>query len=117
MSSDTRCQLVNQIHLDTWRVCAPPSFILATCVALFPPYVPEHRFEDLAGRFERPDPRNRWDAPLFTVVPGKQGSVLCLQGMHTFTSQSDWKMTLAKGGCQQVGVLGIPYVRSCVKPL
>jgi hypothetical protein len=26
-------------------------------------------FEDLAGRFERPDSRNRWDAPLFTVRP------------------------------------------------
>lgn len=26
-------------------------------------------FEDLAGRFERPDARNRWDAPLFTVRP------------------------------------------------
>lgn len=24
-------------------------------------------FDDLAGRFERPDARNRWDAPLFTV--------------------------------------------------
>jgi hypothetical protein len=28
------------------------------------------RFEDLARRFETPDPRNRWDAPLFTVTPG-----------------------------------------------
>ncbi|KAG7672196.1 hypothetical protein KSW81_005078 [Nannochloris sp. 'desiccata'] len=26
-------------------------------------------FDDLAGRFERPDARNRWDAPLFTVSP------------------------------------------------
>ena len=26
-------------------------------------------FEDLASRFERPDARNRWDAPLFTVRP------------------------------------------------
>lgn len=26
-------------------------------------------FEDLAGRFERPDAKNRWDAPLFTVCP------------------------------------------------
>lgn len=29
----------------------------------------EEIFEDLAGRFERPDARNRWDAPLFTVSP------------------------------------------------
>ncbi|MEW5316871.1 MAG: hypothetical protein WDW38_008215 [Sanguina aurantia] len=26
-------------------------------------------FEDLAGRFERPDGRNRWDSPLFTLSP------------------------------------------------
>jgi protein KTI12 len=26
-------------------------------------------FEDLAGRFERPDARNKWDSPLFTVRP------------------------------------------------
>ncbi|KAG2438046.1 hypothetical protein HXX76_005658 [Chlamydomonas incerta] len=26
-------------------------------------------FDDLAGRFERPDARNRWDAPLFTIHP------------------------------------------------
>ena len=26
-------------------------------------------FDDLAGRFERPDSRNRWDQPLFTVCP------------------------------------------------
>ncbi|KAG2489062.1 hypothetical protein HYH03_012498 [Edaphochlamys debaryana] len=26
-------------------------------------------FEDLASRFERPDGRNRWDAPLFTLHP------------------------------------------------
>jgi hypothetical protein len=26
-------------------------------------------FEDLASRFERPDARNRWDAPLFTLRP------------------------------------------------
>jgi hypothetical protein len=30
------------------------------------------RFQDLAGRFETPDSRNRWDAPLFTVRPGGQ---------------------------------------------
>jgi protein KTI12 len=29
----------------------------------------EEIFDDLAGRFERPDARNRWDAPLFTVSP------------------------------------------------
>eukprot|EP00775_Hariotina_reticulata_P012545 gene12545-12678_t len=27
-------------------------------------------FNDLAGRFETPDARNRWDSPLFTVLPG-----------------------------------------------
>lgn len=32
----------------------------------YPPAI----FEDLAGRFERPDSRNRWDSPLFTVCPG-----------------------------------------------
>lgn len=94
MSSDTRCQLVNQIHRNTWRVCLPPSLMPATGVLLpsFP--LPEHSFEDLAGRFERPDPRNRWDAPLFTVVPGKHLEVcfyFFLQPMHVFTSQSDWK--------------------------
>lgn len=26
-------------------------------------------FEDLVGRFERPDARNKWDAPLFTIQP------------------------------------------------
>lgn len=29
-----------------------------------------HRFDDLAGRFERPDSCNRWDSPLFVVRPG-----------------------------------------------
>jgi tRNA uridine 5-carbamoylmethylation protein Kti12 len=29
-------------------------------------------FEDLAGRFEPPDSRNRWDSPLFTVRPALQ---------------------------------------------
>jgi protein KTI12 len=29
----------------------------------------EEIFDDLASRFERPDARNRWDAPLFTVSP------------------------------------------------
>uniref|UniRef100_A0A383WLJ4 Protein KTI12 homolog n=1 Tax=Tetradesmus obliquus TaxID=3088 RepID=A0A383WLJ4_TETOB len=35
-------------------------------------------FQDLAGRFETPDSRNRWDAPLFTVRPGSadEASVL-----------------------------------------
>ena len=27
-------------------------------------------FADLVGRFERPESRNRWDSPLFTVRPG-----------------------------------------------
>jgi hypothetical protein len=30
-----------------------------------------NRFKDLAGRFETPDSRNRWDSPLFTVTPGE----------------------------------------------
>ena len=29
----------------------------------------EEIFDDLGGRFERPDARNRWDAPLFTITP------------------------------------------------
>eukprot|EP00198_Chlamydomonas_reinhardtii_P002189 XP_001691525.1 predicted protein [Chlamydomonas reinhardtii] len=29
-------------------------------------------FDDLAGRFERPDARNRWDAPLFTLHPASE---------------------------------------------
>ncbi|GAB4817560.1 hypothetical protein N2152v2_004606 [Parachlorella kessleri] len=29
----------------------------------------ERLLDDLCGRFERPDSRNRWDAPLFTVHP------------------------------------------------
>jgi len=32
-------------------------------------HTPSHSFDDLACRFERPDARNRWDAPLFTVRP------------------------------------------------
>lgn len=28
-----------------------------------------NRFSDLVGRFERPDRRNRWDSPLFELVP------------------------------------------------
>ncbi|CAG9467432.1 unnamed protein product [Pedinophyceae sp. YPF-701] len=28
-----------------------------------------HIFDDLSGRFERPDGRNRWDSPLITVYP------------------------------------------------
>lgn len=30
---------------------------------------PSDIFEDLATRFERPDARNRWDAPLFSINP------------------------------------------------
>eukprot|EP00873_Tetraselmis_striata_P003954 jgi/Tetstr1/424218/TSEL_000149.t1 len=33
-----------------------------------PAYRPEI-FEDLAGRFEAPEPRNRWDSPLFVAHP------------------------------------------------
>lgn len=29
---------------------------------------PSHVMDDLSGRLERPDPRNRWDSPLFTVA-------------------------------------------------
>uniref|UniRef100_A0A7S0YTM1 Uncharacterized protein n=1 Tax=Polytomella parva TaxID=51329 RepID=A0A7S0YTM1_9CHLO len=29
-------------------------------------------FDDLSCRFERPDSRNRWDAPLFTIRPGSE---------------------------------------------
>jgi hypothetical protein len=36
----------------------------------------EEIFEDLACRFERPDTRNRWDAPLFTLRPLLGGSQL-----------------------------------------
>ena len=30
-------------------------------------------FEDLARRFEAPDSRNRWDKPLYEVLPGQEG--------------------------------------------
>ena len=30
-------------------------------------------FEDLAGRFETPDSRNRWENPLFRIKPGTDG--------------------------------------------
>lgn len=33
---------------------------------------PRRSFDDLAGRFERPDARNRWDAPLFTLHPASE---------------------------------------------
>lgn len=47
-------------------------------------------FDDLAGRFERPEFKNRWDSPLFTVqpsgmlqlligVPGSASAVLALR--------------------------------------
>ena len=32
-------------------------------------------FDDLASRFERPDAKNRWDKPLFTIKP-QQGDLL-----------------------------------------
>jgi len=37
-------------------------------------------FNDLAGRFEIPDSRNRWDTPLYTVRPGHpdEGEVLSM---------------------------------------
>jgi hypothetical protein len=31
-------------------------------------------FEDLACRFERPDARNRWDSPLFTIDPAQEAA-------------------------------------------
>jgi len=31
--------------------------------------MPEHMFNELAMRFETPNPRNRWDSPLFVVTP------------------------------------------------
>ncbi|KAK9819699.1 hypothetical protein WJX72_001375 [[Myrmecia] bisecta] len=34
------------------------------------PTYTEDLFNNLAGRFETPDSRNRWDAPLFTLHPG-----------------------------------------------
>jgi tRNA uridine 5-carbamoylmethylation protein Kti12 len=34
------------------------------------------RLEDLLRRFETPDSRNRWDAPLFTVKPGAVSRLL-----------------------------------------
>ncbi|PKU77846.1 protein KTI12 homolog [Dendrobium catenatum] len=30
-------------------------------------------FDDLVSRFERPDRRNRWDCPLFELVPSREG--------------------------------------------
>ena len=35
----------------------------------------ENVFDDLASRFERPDAKNRWDKPLFTIKP-QQGDLL-----------------------------------------
>ncbi|GFR52741.1 hypothetical protein Agub_g15352 [Astrephomene gubernaculifera] len=35
-------------------------------------------FDDLAGRFERPDARNRWDAPLFTLHPAGGAGGWCV---------------------------------------
>ncbi|KFM28800.1 KTI12-like protein [Auxenochlorella protothecoides] len=53
------------VHVDTpietcrtWNEARPADARYATAV-----------FADLAGRFERPDSRQRWDAPLFTVRP------------------------------------------------
>lgn len=53
------------VHVDTppetcrkWNEARPPG----------ERYSP-HIFEDLARRFEAPDSRNRWDAPLFTLHP------------------------------------------------
>ncbi len=45
-------------------------------------------FEDLASRFERPDAKNRWDAPLFTVSPGGAHSELPLQPCHPDLSRN-----------------------------
>ena len=42
------------------------------------PGLAPRRFDDLARRFETPDSRNRWDAPLFTLRPaGGSRSPLC----------------------------------------
>ena len=84
--------------------------------------LPEHSFEDLAGRFERPDPRNRWDAPLFTVVPGKQGS-MHLSAPHAHVCKPvRLGVDLGKGSMSTSGSDG-NFIRallceaSCVKPL
>ncbi|KAG1671711.1 hypothetical protein FOA52_007503 [Chlamydomonas sp. UWO 241] len=45
-----QCQAWNDARIDGDKYCA-------------------RVFDDLAGRFERPDARARWDAPLFTVRP------------------------------------------------
>lgn len=64
----------------------------------------ENIFEDLAGRFERPDSRNRWDSPLFTVHP-IQGDQHIQEVVHAVVSctvgenvEESLKMSNASGG-------------------
>lgn len=41
----------------------------------------EEIFDDLAGRFEMPDAKNRWDAPLFTVSPSSEEYIQQLEAV------------------------------------
>ena len=54
-----------------------------------------HSFEDLAGRFETPDSRSRWDAPLFTLRPASD-------------SQEHYEEVLAEVAAVMAGTTGAP---------
>ncbi|KAF6252971.1 chromatin associated protein KTI12 [Scenedesmus sp. NREL 46B-D3] len=68
-------------------------------------------FQDLAGRFETPDARNRWDAPLFTVRPGSpdEASVLAAAAAAAIGSplqQPQQQQQQQQQPCQGAGAAG-----------
>lgn len=72
---------------------------------------PSEIFEDLSNRFERPDARNRWDAPLFSVHPalGEEhvvGQVEAVVRVITEKSQNNAVAAAAAVGASVAGTTG-----------
>lgn len=71
-------------------------------------YSPE-LFEDLAGRFERPDARNRWDSPLYTVKP--------LEGDFQSDERAEAIVIASTGGAAEATAAAVAVGASAAAPV
>lgn len=74
----------------------------------YPPEV----LDDLLGRFERPDSKFRWEAPLFTIRPATDGEDSTLAAVHAVVSCA---LDLARPSSGSEAQLPVP-VTQALKP-
>ena len=73
-------------------------------------------FEDLASRFERPDARNRWDAPLFTVDPTRGPQHVEEQVVAVTAAMTETSQTAAVAAAVTAGAAAVKPIGQDLKP-